>query len=64
MTFNYSGMILAAGFGKRLMPLTKDKPKPLVEINGVTLLSNSINFLRNLGLQRNNYKHPLQAFTN
>ena len=44
MNLNYSGMILAAGFGKRMMPLTNDKPKPLIEINGITLLDNSINF--------------------
>lgn len=49
MTFSYSGMILAAGFGKRMMPLTKDKPKPLIEINRITLLENSINFLIKLG---------------
>ena len=46
MTLNYSGMILAAGFGKRMMPLTKNLPKPLIDINGVTLLDNAINFLR------------------
>ena len=49
MTSNYSGMILAAGFGKRMMPLTKNLPKPLVDINGTTLLDNSINFLTKLG---------------
>ncbi|MDG2252523.1 MAG: nucleotidyltransferase family protein [Methylophilaceae bacterium] len=31
-------ILLAAGFGKRLMPLTKDIPKCLVPINGVPLL--------------------------
>jgi N-acetyl-alpha-D-muramate 1-phosphate uridylyltransferase len=49
MKFNFSGMILAAGFGKRMMPLTKDIPKPLIDINGITLLDNSINFLKSLG---------------
>ena len=42
-------MILAAGFGKRMLPLTKDVPKPLIDINGITLLDNSINFLKKLG---------------
>ena len=42
-------MILAAGFGKRMMPLTKELPKPLIKINGITLLDNSINFLKKLG---------------
>lgn len=32
------GVILSAGMGTRLMPLTKDIPKPLLEINGMTLL--------------------------
>jgi len=49
MNFGFSAMILAAGFGKRMMPLTKDIPKPLIEINGVTLLNNTINFLKKLG---------------
>ena len=49
MSFSFSAMILAAGFGKRLMPLTKDIPKPLIYINGITLLDNSINFLKKLG---------------
>ena len=49
MNFKFSAMILAAGFGKRMMPLTKDLPKPLIKINGITLLDNSINFLKKLG---------------
>ena len=49
MILNYSAMILAAGFGKRMMPLTRDIPKPLIKINGVSLLDNSINFLTKLG---------------
>ena len=49
MSFDFSGMILAAGYGRRMMPLTKNLPKPLIEINGITLLDNSINFLKKLG---------------
>ncbi len=35
-------IILAAGMGTRLMPLTKDIPKPLLKINEVTLLERMI----------------------
>jgi len=38
-------MILAAGFGKRLNPLTLKCPKPLLKIRDETLLSNTIYFL-------------------
>ena len=63
MTLNYSGMILAAGFGKRMMPLTKNLPKPLIDINGVTLLDNSIDFLRKLGCSQiiiNTHYHSIK----
>lgn len=35
-------VILSAGMGRRLMPLTRDIPKPLLEINGTTLLERMI----------------------
>ena len=44
-------IILGAGFGKRMRPITKKIPKPLVKINGVTLLENSIKFLSSLGVK-------------
>ena len=44
-------MILAAGFGKRLNPLTLNIPKPLLKIGNETLLSNTINFLENYGIK-------------
>ena len=43
-----TGLILCAGFGKRLNPITLKIPKPLIEINEITLLENSINFLEKL----------------
>ena len=44
-------MILAAGFGKRLNPLTLTCPKPLLRIGHVTLLSNTLNFLEKFGIK-------------
>ena len=38
-------MILAAGFGKRIHPLTLKYPKPLLKIGNETLLSNTLKFL-------------------
>ena len=52
MSFSNVGMILAAGYGKRMMPLTQSAPKPLLNINGITLLENSINFLIKLGCKK------------
>ncbi len=43
-------IILAAGYGKRMLPITNRIPKPLVKINGITLLEKSINFLSSLGI--------------
>ena len=39
------GMILAAGLGKRMQPLTLKTPKPLLEIKNYTLLERAINLL-------------------
>ena len=44
------GMILAAGLGKRMQPLTLNKPKPLLEINNISLLERAINLLNNCGV--------------
>jgi mannose-1-phosphate guanylyltransferase len=38
-------VILAGGFGKRLKPLTDDKPKPMVEVAGVPILEWQIDWL-------------------
>ena len=43
------GVILSAGMGTRLMPLTKDIPKPLLEINEKTLLERMIENFINAG---------------
>ena len=45
-------MILAAGFGKRIHPLTLKSPKPLVKIGNETLLSNTLKFLELFGIKQ------------
>ena len=45
-------MILAAGFGKRIHPLTLKSPKPLLKIGNETLLSNTLKFLKKLGIKQ------------
>ena len=44
-------VILSAGYGKRLNPITLSKPKPLIEINKTALLENTIHILEELGIE-------------
>ena len=47
-----TALILCAGYGKRLNPLTLKKPKPLLMINDITLLENCINLIQFLGIKK------------
>ena len=47
-----TALILCAGYGKRLNPLTLEKPKPLLTINEITLLENCINLIQFLGIKK------------
>ena len=42
-------MILAAGYGRRLLPLTEVTPKPLLEVNGKSLIQRNIEILIDSG---------------
>ena len=45
-----TALILCAGFGKRLSPLTQDTPKPLIKFNNISVLETCINLIENLGI--------------
>ena len=47
-----TALILCAGYGKRLNPLTLKKPKPLIEVNNITLLENTINLIKKLNIKK------------
>ena len=46
------GVILSAGMGTRLMPLTKEIPKTMLEINGMTLLERMIRNCIDAGINK------------
>ena len=43
-----TALILCAGYGKRLKPITNDTPKPLLKVNNMNLLDNALNFVQSL----------------
>ena len=47
-----TALILCAGFGKRLNPLTLDIPKPLIKLKDVAILETCINLIENLGIKK------------
>ena len=47
-----TALILCAGFGKRLNPITLKTPKPLLKINNSTLLENCINLIKLIGVKK------------
>lgn len=47
-----TAMIMAAGKGTRMMPLTADRPKPLIEVHGVALLDHVLDHLRAAGIAK------------
>ena len=47
-------IIIAAGMGKRLRPLTDDMPKCLLRVGRKSILANQINIYKSLGLKNIN----------
>ena len=47
-----TALILCAGYGKRLNPITQNTPKPLLKIKNLTLLNHCINLIKNLNLDK------------
>ena len=47
-----TAIILCAGLGRRLNPLTLTKPKPLFELDNITILERCINMIIKLGINK------------
>ena len=47
-----TALILCAGFGKRLNPITLKTPKPLLKIKDLTLLEHCINLIKQVGVKK------------
>ena len=47
-----TALILCAGFGKRLNPITLKTPKPLLSLNNITMLEACINLIERLGIKK------------
>ena len=47
-----TALILCAGFGKRLNPVTLKTPKPLLKLHNVSMLEQCINLIKKLGIQK------------
>ena len=58
-----TAIILCAGFGKRLNPLTLDKPKPLLELFNKTLLEHTLNLVEKLNIKKVKLNYILLSYS-
>ena len=47
-----TALILCAGYGKRLAPITNDIPKPLLKVKNINLLDNTLKFAKSIGINK------------
>jgi|TARA_Y100000294_G_scaffold30118_1_gene25416 MurNAc alpha-1-phosphate uridylyltransferase len=47
-----TALILCAGYGKRLAPITNDIPKPLLKVKNINLLDNTLKFVQSVGINK------------
>ena len=47
-----TALILCAGYGKRLAPITNNIPKPLLKIKNINLLDNTLKFVKSIGINK------------
>ena len=47
-----TALVLCAGYGKRLNPLTLELPKPLLKLNNITLLEKNLDLIKSLGIKK------------
>ncbi len=46
-----NAILMAAGLGTRMLPLTKDKPKPLIDVDGTPMIETVIGALLCYGVE-------------
>ncbi len=56
-----TAMVMAAGLGKRMRPLTATRPKPLIPVAGKALLDHVFDRLRSAGIKRAVVKKRAEA---